>query len=219
MEFAAARRTMVDNQIRTYDVTNKAILSAFETVPREVFVMPEQHVVAYGDLPLTVTAGNAARVLLPPLVLARMLQEADLKASDKVLLVGSGTGYAAAIAASVGANVTLIERSEAMAAAARTALAAAGAEHVAVIAGDFSHGHDASEPYSLIVVEGAVETVPEALAGLLAEEGRLICVVGEGRSGRVTLFIRHDGGLSGKAVFDAAAAPLPEFRREPGFVF
>jgi len=219
MEFAAARRIMVGNQIRTYDVTQPAILSAFETVPRELFVMPEQRVVAYGDLALTVTAGQTARVLLPPLVLARMMQAAGLKAGDKVLLVGGGTGYAAAIAASVGAEPTLIEDSEAMAEAARKALAAAGAEHVKVVAGDFAHGHDGAGPYSLIFVEGAVESVPEALAARLADEGRLICVIGKGRSGRVTLYVKHDGKLSGKAVFDAAAPLLAEFRREPGFVF
>ena len=219
MEFAAARRIMVDNQIRTYDVTHQAILSAFETVPREIFVMPEQRVVAYGDLPLTVTAGQAGRVLLPPLVLARMMQAAGLKADDNVLLVGGGTGYAAAIVAAVGAEATLLEDSEAMAEAARKALAAAGAEHVNVLVGDFTHGPDGARPYSLVFVEGAVESVPEALAAQLADEGRLICVIGKGRAGRVTLYVKHDGRLSGKAVFDAAAPLLAEFRREPGFVF
>lgn len=219
MDFAAARRTMVDNQIRTYDVTDAALLAAFEAVPREIFLTPAQAAAAYADLSLPVVAGETRRLLLPPLVLARMLQSAEVSAGDTVLLIGGGSGYTGALLETLGCSVTLLEESDAMATVAREALVRAGAEHVSVVSGDFAHGHAAGAPYSLIFVEGAVETVPEALFGQLGENGRLACVVGTGRSGRVTLFSKRGGSVSPRIVFDAAAPLLAGFRREPGFVF
>ncbi len=220
MDFASARRTMADNQIRTYDVTSIPLLAAFETVPRECFVQPDQHPVAYTDAPLMVNVPGAARTLLPPLVVARMLQAADIKADDKVLVVGGATGYGAALVATFTAEpVTLLEDSEAMADLAKASLSAAGSDHVNVITGALAHGHSAGGPYTLIVVEGAAEAEPSSLFAQLAEGGRLICVVGFGRAGRVTLFTKRAGVVGGRIIFDAAAPMLADFRQPAGFVF
>ncbi len=220
MDFLSARRTMADNQIRTYGVTNLALLAAFESVPREAFVPAEQRAIAYTDASITIATADTTRTLMPPLVVGRMLQAAEIRAQDKVLVIGGATGYVAALISTMTSQtVTLLEDGEAMTALAKTTLAAAGYDHVSVIKGALAHGHEAGAPYTLIVIEGAIETEPSGLVSQLAEGGRLLCVVGSGRAGRVTLFTKQAGGLSGHVVFDAAAPMLADFRQPAEFVF
>jgi len=218
MDFAAARRTMVDNQVRTYDVTDKLVLAAFETVPREAFTMPDQAAIAYSDQPLTARAGGAVRTGVPPLVLARMLQAAEPQPGERALVVAGGTGYAAALLAEMGLSVTLLEENAELAAAAAACVQAAGAS-VAVVHDHLQRGHVMSAPYDLIVVEGAMEVEPDALLKQLADEGRLVGVLGLGRSARVKLFTRRRGAVGSRTVFDAAAPAIDAFRAEQAFVF
>lgn len=211
-DFAALRRNMVDCQLRTYDVTDRAVLAAVDAVPREHFVPASRRALAYLDQPAPLDElGGAGRALLTPMVGARMVQTAALKPGQKLLEYCGGTGYGAAIAAATGASVTLYEPIEALHEPARAALSAAGFSSVDVTATLPAARFDA------VIVNGACEVRPESLFGLLADGGRLVAIEGLGRSGRVMLYQRSGEVVAGRPVFDAAGQPLAEFGAKPAF--
>jgi protein-L-isoaspartate(D-aspartate) O-methyltransferase len=213
--FSEARRMMVDCQLRTYDITDQVVLAAADSVPREHFVPEARRPVAYVDQPARVadaTGDNAARYLLAPMVAARMLQSLEIQPGMAVLEYAGGTGYGAALAAHMGARVTLWEPDAALAAHATAALAACGSA-VAVI------GTMPSGVFDAILVNGACETPPENLFTLLKIGGRLAVIEGQGRATRVILYQRYGDGVSGRPVFDAAAPVLNEYRAPAAFAF
>jgi protein-L-isoaspartate(D-aspartate) O-methyltransferase len=219
-DFAAARRNMVDTQLRTYDVTSHRVLDAVERVAREKFVPAGLESLAYTDRPIVVTAGEGARrQLLQPMVLARLLQALDVKAGDKALDCAGGSGYGAALLAALGASVVAVEEGEAMSGLMRERLAAAGAEGVACRQGAVADGAAADAPFDVIVVHGAAEVEPDSLVAQLRDGGRLGIVLGDGRAGRAVVISRSGGVTGRRIVFDAAAAPLSAFRRTPEFTF
>lgn len=208
---ADLRHAMVDSQLRTYDVTDRNVLSAVDSMPRELFVPAGKSAVAYLDQPVRVAAD---RFLLTPMVFARMLQTLAVKPGDRVLDYACATGYSSAVIAALGASVSAVESDAALAAAAREALDRAGASTVTIAPTTPADG-----AFDAIFVNGACETRPDALLERLAEGGRLVCVLGGGRSGRVMLYQRSGATISGRAVFDAAAPLLAEFRQPARFVF
>ncbi len=211
IDFAALRRNMVDGQLRTYDVTRRDVLAAMAQVPRELFVPEAMRPLAYIDQPIALDAfGAPGRALLPPMTAGRMLQALDLRPGERLLEVQGGTGYVAAVADAMGASAVLAESEEALRAAAKQALAAAGRNHVNVVA-------SAAGLFDAIFVHGACEVSPRALHPLLADGGRMVAIEGLGRSGRVMLYHRSHDVVSGRPVFDAAGPPLAAFRREPAF--
>ena len=149
-DFAAARRNMVDGTIRTADVTDLRLLRAFQETPRERFVPAKSAELAYVDFDLPVAAH---RFLMQPRLLSKMLQVADIKATDRVLVVGSATGYGAAILSRIAAQVVALEEDAELARAAREALA--DRTNVEVVSGSLAAGCTASAPFDVIVVEGA----------------------------------------------------------------
>jgi protein-L-isoaspartate(D-aspartate) O-methyltransferase len=218
-DFAATRRNMVDTQLRTYDVNSKRLLDAVEAVGREHYVPASVVGLAYADQPLTVSTGEGeTRSLLQPMVLARMIQSADIQAGEKALSVAGGTGYGAAVMTAMGASVTLLEASEALTALARRALLADGVDSVAVVTGDLTRVSELKK-YDVILVEGAIESDPTGLLAALADGGRLVAVVGKGRAGRVAVFQRTGETVGSRNIFDASAASLGGFQSEPGFRF
>jgi protein-L-isoaspartate(D-aspartate) O-methyltransferase len=218
LDYAQARRLMVDCQLRTYDVTDASLLAAFDAVPREAFVAAGQEPFAYADRDVPASA-DGARQVLAPMVLARLIQALAVRPGQRVLDVATGLGYGAAILARLGADVRGLEASEALAGQARERLAAAGSP-VPVETGPLEAGLEAGAPYDAILVNGAVERRPDRLVAQLAEGGRLACVVGRGRAAKATLFVRGSGEAAGsRTLFDAAAPVLDAFRTEPGFVF
>jgi protein-L-isoaspartate(D-aspartate) O-methyltransferase len=219
LDFAQARRMMVESQLRTFDVTDFALLDAMDSVPREKFVLPGRENLAYIDQNLPVNEGPERRFMLSPMVLARLIQALDVERSAKALDVACGLGYSSAVLARLGASVTALECDEGLAAQARTRLAAAGAADVAVACGPLEAGYAAGAPYDAILVNGAIEHRPEALLQQLAEGGRLVCVSGQGRSAKATLFVRSGQAFGQRNLFDAAAPLLEAFRAKPGFVF
>lgn len=218
IDFATLRRNMVNGQIRTNDVTELALIGALSEVPRERFVPSSRRALAYvdDDLPL---GERGQRYLIQPMVMARMIQAAGVGPTDLVLDVGCATGYSAAVVARLAESVVGLEEDPALAAEATRVLEDLAIGNVAVVTGPLAAGWRAEAPYDVILMQGAVEEVPEALTAQLKDGGRLIAVVGTGRSGRATLFRNVNGDISSREIFDAAVPLLPGFSRVRGFQF
>ncbi|HZL30787.1 MAG TPA: protein-L-isoaspartate O-methyltransferase [Pseudolabrys sp.] len=217
-DFAAARRHMVDGQVRTADVTDLRIISAMLEVPRERFVPPQAAGLAYLDLGLPLKdMGAAARSLLKPMVLAKLIQAADLAPDAKVLVVGCATGYSAAVLARIAGQVVALEQDEKLAPIAQAALA--GIPNVSAVKGPLAGGWAKAAPYDAILIDGAVEEVPEVLSTQLKDGGRLVCVLGASPGASAMLYRKSGLGLSGRAIFDAAATVLPGFAKAQVFAF
>jgi protein-L-isoaspartate(D-aspartate) O-methyltransferase len=222
MDFAAARRMMVDGQVRTSDVTDPRIIAAMLELPRERFVPESRAGLAYLDLDVAVgapTAGAGARCLLKPMVLAKLVQAGAVKAGDHVLDVGCASGYSSALLARLAGSVVALEQDPELVRFAREALGAVGAGNVTVVAGPLTQGWQAAAPYDVILLNGATEVAPEALCRRLKDGGRLVAVVGRAPVSRAMLYRAVKGDVSGWPIFDAAAPLLPGFAAPAEFVF
>jgi protein-L-isoaspartate(D-aspartate) O-methyltransferase len=210
---------MVDGQLRPNRVTDARLLAAMGKVPRERFLPPGLAARAYVDEDIALPGG---RVMMQPMLIARLLQLLALRDGDRLLAIGAGTGYAAAVAAEAGARVIALEEDAALAAIARAALAGLPAESVRLVQAPLPAGHPDGAPYDAILIEGQIPAVPDPIAGQLAEGGRLATVLAPSRPGgfpRAVLGRRLGGALSLADAFDAATGPLPAFRPRPGFAF
>ena len=206
VDFAQARRTMVDSQLRTFDVNDMPLLDAMDTVPRELFVLPGREDLAYIDQDILVSDGAERRYMLSPMILGRMIQALAIEAGERVLDVACGRGYASAVFAQArGPGDRARVRRGAGAAAARASLSAAGAAGVTVVTGPLDEGYAGNAPYDAILINGSVEVRPEALLGQLAEGGRLVCVIGRGRAAQATLYVRSGDAFGERSLFEAAA--------------
>lgn len=217
IDYATARLTMVDSQLRTNKVTDEKLLDAFLAVPRERFVPPAIHGLAYSDAELPLGGG---RTLMEPMVLARMLQSAEIAPDSIVLEIGCGSGYGTAILARLARHVVAIESDRRLAGQARARLAELGATNATVIDAPMTEGYPARAPYDTIIFMGAVQRIPEAILHQLADGGRLVAVVQQPNGiGRATLMTRSGEAIAQRPYFDAAPALLPGFEAEPSFVF
>jgi protein-L-isoaspartate(D-aspartate) O-methyltransferase len=218
--FSTARQKMVDGQVRPSDVTDIRIIDAMLEVPREAFVPENKRALAYLDLDLEVGEGGAAkRYLIKPAVLAKMLQAAEIKETDRVLVVGCATGYAAAVIAKYVGQVTATESDPALAAKAGDILSQVGAAKVEVHTAAAAEGDPANAPFDVIVLNGATEIVPERLYAQLRDGGRLVGVFAMSHPQRATIVTRSRGDFGNRSLFDAAAPVLPGMERLPAFVF
>ena len=216
IDFANARRMMVDGQIRPSDVTDRDLIAAMLEVPRERFVPPELASVAYLDRDLPV---DDRRMLLNPMVLARLIQAAEVGAGDRVLDVACGTGYASAILARLAAMVVALEDDPARERRCAQTLAQLGVANVTTACGPLDAGWPALAPYDVILVNGACEVEPQELFAQLKEGGRLVGILGGGHDGKATLYRKDRGEVGGRILFDASAPVLPAFKKAPAFVF
>lgn len=220
IDFAAKRRMMVDGQVRTADVTDRGLLAAMLELPRERFFPADKASLAYLDLDVPVSEpGRVARCLVKPMVLAKLIQAAEVAEGDRVLDVGCATGYSTALLSHLAAVVVGLEEDENLGRQARETLAALGQTNAKIVAGPLARGYAPDAPYDVILLQGAVEVVPEALLSQLKEGGRLACVLGRGPAAKAMLYSLIGREISGRAIFDAAAAPLPGFSKPPAFVF
>ena len=216
VDYAQARQAMVDRQVRPHDVTDLRIIAALLEVPREPFFPPAQRGLAYLDAEVPV-AGT--RTLLKPMVFAKLLQAAGIVAGEHVLDVGCATGYSSAVLGKLAGSVIALEEDEALARTARDTFAQLGAANVSVATGPLTAGSAHGAPYDAILVEGAIEVVPDALIAQLKEGGRLVAVVGSVPMGKATLYRKVSGRVTGVPLFDAAAPLLPGFAKPAAFVF
>ncbi len=219
IDFAQARRTMVDGQVRVNDVTDPAIIAAMLEVPRERFVPEARAGLAYIDEDICVQEGSgdrAARYLMEPMVLARLLQALELTPDSTVLDVGCATGYSSAVLARIAGRVMALEEDAALAGSARKLLIEPNIE---LASGKARAGWPAGSPYDAILVGGSIEEVPAELTGQLKDGGRLAAVIRKDSAARAMLYVRTGGHISARRLFDAAIPPLPGFEAPKAFVF
>jgi protein-L-isoaspartate(D-aspartate) O-methyltransferase len=211
--FEAMRAAMVSNQLRTSAVSDTRVVDAMRAVPREAFMPADRAELAYIDTPVPVGEGRAIN---PPLVTGRLLTALAPRAGERVLVVGAATGYAAAVLAELGLDVTALEENAALADFARGALADRG---VTVVTGPLAEGWSATAPYDVILIDGAIERLSDALAGQLADGGRIAAAIVERGVTRLASGRKVGVSLVLDDFADSEAVSLPGFAVPAGFVF
>ncbi|MFK7745499.1 MAG: protein-L-isoaspartate O-methyltransferase [Roseobacter sp.] len=213
-DFAARRTMMVDTQVRPSDVTKFPIIDAMLRVAREDFVPAAKREAAYMGENLDL---GGARTILEPRTLAKMLDALDLSIDELVLDIGSAVGYSAAVIAHMAEAVVAVEDDEALASEAQEALSDAGVDNVVVHVGALSEGAEQHGPYDVIVVQGGVMQLPDAIAAQLKEGGRIACLFMDGALGEVRIGRKQNGKISWRMAFNAGAPVLPGFQRATAF--
>jgi protein-L-isoaspartate(D-aspartate) O-methyltransferase len=208
-DFAAARRAMVENQLRPVGVSDPLVLDAMGSVAREQYVPDDGRPLAYADRSIPIGEG---RYLAAPAVLGQLLTQMAPKPGERALVVGAGTGYAAAVLAAIGCEVAALESSTGLAARAREL-------GVTLAEGPLEAGHKAGAPYDLILIDGAVEFIPDAIVKQLADGGRLGAALAEDGITRLIVGQKVAGAFGYLSIADAGVAPLPGFTRPRGFRF
>lgn len=214
-DFAARRTVMVDTQVRPSDVTKFPIIDAMLSVPREAFVPDTKREAAYIGENIDLGGG---RVVLEPRTLAKMLDALDIQADELVLDLGCGLGYSAAVLARLADFVVAVESDEVMAADAQTNLSEFGADNVAVIAGEVAEGNAKNGPYDVIIVQGAVEQMPDALLDQLKDGGRITAIFADGTLGTVRIGYKIDGTVVWRHAFHAGAPVVAGFEAAHAFI-
>jgi len=218
MDFARARRFMVDGQLRPNQVQDSRILSAFGDLAREAFIPSDLAPRAYTDTDVPLPGG---RFLMQPMVMARLFQLAELRRGDRTLLLGAGCGYGAAVLAAMGANVTALENDTKLLGLAQAGLTRCLPEaSVRLLREDPAHPPAGLGPFDVIIIEGGVAAIPRPIETLLAEGGRLVALVTAGGPPARATLVRHIGGsFTPRTAFEAHAAPLPAFQLKHSFAF
>ena len=208
-DFSLARRTMVDNQLRPQGVTDRGVLSAMGKLERERFVPEASRAFAYFDR--SVRIGDR-RSLMPPAALGRLLTEIGPRSGERALVVGSGTGYSAAVLREIGLEVVALESDQSLAARAQS-------EGVETVVGPLQDGWAKGAPYDLILMEGAVEEIPAALAKQLAPGGRIAGAIIDRGVARLSVGTSAGGSIGWRSLADSDVGPLPGFERPRAFTF
>lgn len=214
-EISAAdmRAAMIDSQLRPNDVIDPAVIAAMAEAPREAYVPAALAGVAYMDRAIALGDG---RVLNPPLVTGRLLVAAAIRPGTRVLLIGSASGYTAALLALMDAEVHAVEEAAELMA---TAEAIATDDSIRWTQGPLNVGAPDAAPFDRIIIEGAIEALPEALAAQLAEGGRLVAARREGAVTRLVQGVKTGGTIALRSFADMDVAPLPGFTAAAGFRF
>lgn len=213
-DHAEARRRMVENQLKPNRIVDPRLLAAMAEVPRELFVPTALKGAAYVDEDVPLGDG---RFLIEPLALAKLLQAARIRPEDVVLVIGCASGYAGAVAARLAGTVILLAGDAAESAALDRRVAEAGADNLVIQEGDPREGLPSQAPFDVILLVGAVARVPQRLLDQLAEGGRLVAVVADGRPGEVTVFEKVGGAVGRRVVDDARVPELVALRPPPVF--
>jgi len=214
--YSAQRANMVASQVLASGVFDERILAAMRTMERERFVPSGKQALAYAEQAIELVSG---RYLMDGRTFALMLQAAQIRATDRVLDVGCGTGYSTAILAELAGRVIGLEQDADLVRIATEQLEQLHARNAAIVQGSFADGLRGQAPYDVIFLNGGVETEPRALLSQLADGGRLVAVVGPGPEGRATVFLNERGRIGHRIAFDACLPLLAGFRQPAGFVF
>jgi protein-L-isoaspartate(D-aspartate) O-methyltransferase len=206
-DFVSLRERMIERQIARRGITNTRILEAFRAVPRHAFVAPAYGEQAYGDHPLPI---EAKQTISQPYIVALMIDAAEITAGDRVLEVGAGSGYAAAVISRIAAHVIGIERQAELAELARERLSALGYDNVVIVEADGSTGFREQAPYDAILAAASGSHVPAALVDQLKPAGRLVMPIGSpgGVQQLVKVTKRHDGSLQQSDLGPVRFVPL-----------
>jgi protein-L-isoaspartate(D-aspartate) O-methyltransferase len=214
-DFATRRTVMVDTQVRPSDVTKFPVIKALLSVPREAYVPRSLREAAYIGENLEIAP---RRVVLEARTLAKLLDALDIQPDEMVLDLGCGLGYSTAVIARLAEAVIAVEEDAALAAQAEKTLASEGVDNAAVISGPLAQGAAKHGPYDVITLQGAIETLPQALSDQLKEGGRIGCVFMEGALGVARVGYKVDGVVTWRFAFNATAPVLPGFELRRGFV-
>ncbi|UYY60219.1 protein-L-isoaspartate O-methyltransferase family protein [Sphingomonas sp. S2-65] len=212
--FEAMRHAMVASQLRTNAVNDPRVVEAMAKVPREAYLPAEHRAIAYRDALLPLPGGRRHN---SPLATGRLLTQAQIQPSDRVLLIGAAGGYAAAVLALLAGSIVAVEQEPALAALARGALAGEG--NVEVVEAPLSAGWAAAAPYDLLIADGAVEELPDALVAQIRPEGRVLTGIVDHGVTRLAAGRRSEGGFALVDFMDIECAELPGFRRLRKFTF
>ncbi len=213
LDFATMRRAMVASQLRTTGVNDPRVIAAMGEVPRERFAPADRAKLAYAD---TILPLGGDRAMSTPMALGRLLTEARLDGSEHVLVIGAATGYAAAVLAELAASVVALEEDETLAGAAREALAGTGVE---LVQGPLNAGWAARAPYDFVLIDGAVEEVPQGIVDQVADGGRIALAVLDRGVARLAVGRVVAGAFGAVTYADVAAPPLPGFDKPKVFSF
>lgn len=216
-DFALARFKMIVSQVRPNGITDPRIIESMASLPREIFVPETRRSLAYMDEDIDIGSG---RSLMEPMALAKLVQLAEIDASEHVLHVGCATGYATALLAALAKSVTAIDEDQGFVETASANLARIGIANATIHKGPLTAGWSNDQPYGAIIVDGRVPAVPSTLFEQLRDGGRLVAVVGDHDVATATAYNRHDGAISSRPAFEASVGRLPGFIVEtPAFVF
>jgi protein-L-isoaspartate(D-aspartate) O-methyltransferase len=200
--------------VRPSDVTKFPIIDAMLSVPRELYVPSDKREAAYMGENLQLVTG---RVMLEARTLAKLLDALNIQPGELVLDVGAGLGYSTAVIARLAEAVIAVEEDAGLAAEAARLLSAEGVDNGHILPGPLAAGNAKHGPYDVILLEGAVEVVPQAILDQLKDGGRIGCLFMEGALGVARIGYKRDGGISWRFLFNASAPVLPGFAAERGF--
>lgn len=221
-DFEKARRQMVDCQIRPNDITDHDVIAAFGAVPREMFVPQTKKAIAYIDSDIMLEAGAGGgpdRFLMQVMPFAKMVQAADIRPEDFVLCIGCGSGYGAAVVAKLASSVIAIDESATLVERASGIVNEMGIDNLAVMKGNPEKGCSGEAPFDIIVIEGGVDDLPEALFAQLRDNGRLVAAVGNGPSAQLCVYRKQGDHVSVTKIGNVCVPHLPGFKQEEAFVF
>lgn len=213
-DFDTMRQAMVSSQLRTAAVSDPRVIAAMARVPREAYLRDDLRAVAYRDTAIPLGGGRA---LNTPMATGRLLTEAYLRREDRVLLIGAATGYGAAILAELVAHVVAVESDPRLADLARTRLT--GMSRAELVEGPLAKGHGGGAPYDVLMIDGAVAYVPDALVAQVAPGGRVVAGLAERGLTRLAAGRRTAGGFALVSFADAECVVLPGFDRPEPFRF
>ncbi len=213
-EFAINRKAMVDSQLRTSGVVEPWLIAAMGAVPRERFVPDGSGDIAYMDRQISL---GSRRMMNPPMATGLMLQQAQVKPDDHILVVGGATGYSVCLLAGRAKSVILLEMEDSLVDAAKANLSAL--DNISVVSGILPDGWEADAPYSLIIIDGAIEILPQAIADQLTDGGRVVTGLTEKGVGRIAMGIKHGDAIALRSFADCSVAVLPVFEQAAEFVF
>ena len=217
VDFGQARAFMVDNQVRTSSISDRRIIALMGELPREIFVAPARRDIAYIDDVQWLGTPGSGRFMAAPAILAKLVQLAEITEADDVLDIGAGTGYSTALLAGLAGSVVGLESDAGLAAAAEANLAQLGIDNARIQSGDVAAL--TGQGFDVILVQGALDTVPQNFLGLLKDGGRLIALVRKGAVAVANVYVRTGTGVTARAEFNASLPPLFAKVQDDKFVF